>query len=438
MATSTDLETTDAATKAGTGEQADTRQQPRSLLDLPDELLEPILRTAFQFERDEKREGTAVPLSRIMVNKRIWAAGLPLWLERIRFPYLDARYSSTGDAFFGGLLGHSYHWSNVRSVEVQTVNAFPSLAVGTITSFASLSALTITESSKIPRRLTQGLSKLRELMTLTVLGTACLEDVAFDLRKTTIRKLAGSHSAALQQLLQGGKGSQLEELELCVSNLSYYTAIPWRTLRVLRLIGEEDGTVPSSGFDSLLQSLFQAAKLISPLPLLTFELAVGDTSTTSPDRRAARYGVLDYIVRTAAPSFVRLSQLAFVDASSLQKAFPPSVETLELEGSAQMASGDNLEGLHHLLAQFPSIASLTLLGFPFHVKSTSLVADFKTDTFSAFGMRYPAFAALFTFLRKTNVLRFRYRPATEPLELRCTRSRPGKGFTVEVVRVLNK
>ncbi|BGP49840.1 hypothetical protein JCM10450v2_005745 [Rhodotorula kratochvilovae] len=415
-------------------------RRPRSLLDLPDELLTPILRIAFELEHSEERKGTAVPLARIAVNKRVWAIGLPLWLERIRFPALDNRFVSSGDTFFGGLVGHSSLWSHVRSAEIHTVNSYPSLAVGTLSSFASLTSLTIFETSLIPQRLTQALGKLKELRSLSIIGSACLEDVNFDLRKTSIRQLAGSHCAALQQLLQGGKGAALEELELRVSNLSYYTSIPWGSLSALRLTGDPDGTCVYSGIDQFIQSYpADAVQTTStyPPPLVQFELAVGDTTSTTADRRTARYELLTYFGRAAAPSFVKLSQLSFIDASSMKKDFS-SVETLELEGSAQMASGDNLDGLRHLLTLFPSLSSLTLTAFPFHEKSTSLVSDFDSQPFATFGMRYPAFAALFTFLRKTSVLAWRYQPASEPLELRCTRRSRSQTFNHEVVRLLRR
>ncbi|BGP49815.1 hypothetical protein JCM10450v2_005720 [Rhodotorula kratochvilovae] len=403
--------------------KTDTPPRGPSLLDLPDELITLIFRFVYLLERDEKRTGTAIPLDRIRVNKRTFSLAYPMFLQVIRFPNFGA-YRSATDAFFGGMVRQSRYWQHVKRVEIQDVSNNPALTSGTLASLRDLRSLSIVTSDPIPAELTSAIIKLEHLSDLTMTGTSTLQDGDFDLRESSIRRLEGSSGSLIQQMLRYGRGGSLEELVLHCAGLSNYE-IPWQSLRVLRLQGDSHRGVHSHVPGSL-QSLENAISRETPLPLVTFDLSMHDSSAVGTqayaEGQARRVELLSAVLRLSEATQLKLSRLSSCPLFNTLEVFPC----------------DNLEALHSLLSRFSSLTHLTLISLPFHEEHTSLIADHSTRSFAILGLRYPAFAAFLTYVRTTPILTVQYEPDTETLKMLCTRTDRDAEFAVEVVKVLRR
>ncbi|BGP49839.1 hypothetical protein JCM10450v2_005744 [Rhodotorula kratochvilovae] len=393
--------------------KTDSPPKGPSLLDLPDELVTLIFRFVYVLERDEARTGTAAPLKRIRVNKRTFSLAYPVFLEHIGFPLLHAL---SADVFLGGLLQHSRHMTNVKSVKIHNVNRYQNLIAGVLVSFTTLRSLEFADKLAIPACVTSAISQLTNLQSLRLTGDSTFEDRRFTLANTTIRQLTGTMSGAVQQLLGIGTSTTLEVLELQTSDIGVLD----RFLRSIMPLFVVDSPTHNSKARSL----------------RAFELAMDDKQP-SMQPHADRYKFLFNFLALAEPGIIKLSHISKCPILRANESFP-FVRHLVLQGYAPLFSSNNLEALYSLLSRFPFLTHLTLTSFPFHDTRYTLVSDYVDLPYAAFVMRYPIFAALLAFLRTTTILHFEYEPQTELLKLRGTRASTDEDLGVEVIRMLRK
>ncbi|GAA6048316.1 hypothetical protein JCM3770_000945 [Rhodotorula araucariae] len=178
-----------------------------------------------------------------------------------------------------------------------------------------------------------------------------------------------------------------------------------------------------------------------PLPLATFELGMHSSFEVGTpeydERQAVRLRLLHTVLVLADATQLVLTGFASLPFFYAAEVFP-SVRRLDLQGSAELWLTDNLEGIRSLLGCLPRLDQLALTSFFFHAENTTLVAEYGQLPFAAFGLRYPAFAALLTFVRTTSVLDFQYKPEWPPVELRCTRASRDDDFDAEVIWMMRR
>lgn len=139
------------------------------------------------------------------------------------------------DSFFGGLVKLRHHYSHIKSVTIRDCQRTPALTAFVVAALSSLESLTLAtpDGKEIPKQISDAMTKLKRLDTLTILGQEVWYSVC-DLRATPIRRLIATSP---QELLYRGRGVKLHELDILNLNIEQCD-IPWATLKALRLPGE--------------------------------------------------------------------------------------------------------------------------------------------------------------------------------------------------------
>ncbi|GAA5898227.1 hypothetical protein JCM6882_000107 [Rhodosporidiobolus microsporus] len=421
----------EAASTAGEGVEA---SPPTSLLDLPDELLLTIFERVYRLslphpDDDSLRTGSLLPPSTLMVNKRIFEIASPLRPRYLSTPRDPVKL----DRFFPDILSRPHILSLVEHLSTELHMPLPALPSFSLSLFTSLTSLTIcfrdTVSDPanywdaVPRQVTDMLKKLRHLHALKLTGFAPdLEDTSFSLDKDipSLRVLDVESDDVLRTFLVSGS-TRLESLTTRTSGLAIL-AIPWHTLRRVRLVPEG---VQVDEPDDLVQAVQSAAGegIVTVEHLdLDFYIFNGRYSDSWDFERVQ-------IILGALAPFERLKSVAFgLDdrfvwpQTSLQVS---SAEALTLRGPL-ILSQEHTTPLCALVSSFPNLCTLNL-------DDLLRTCDPLVELFSAKQRLGPVWESLLEALKeRTGVRRVRCRVEREKREVRWTRVMEEDAFDAEV------
>ncbi|GAA5837294.1 hypothetical protein JCM9279_005643 [Rhodotorula babjevae] len=409
---------------------AEPTSRATSLLDLPDELLADIFQAVYDSESDNIRHSDQTFFIRIC--KRIYNLALPIWMSHV-----ELRMPSTPGAVTNLVNNvRSSAYAKAKDVVIFcSLQGLPSSVADVLISFPNVKSLrfdtiaTPDADGMIPLRASNVLTMMRSLNQLELDPDVSFEDQAFDLRTTSVRVLV--LDTIDHTMLRHGRGGGLDTLIIDSYTLEG-CAVPWCTLRTLRLRGGAEGII--EGVATILPSL-ETAVGSGPVPLNTFELAIeGHVFPAGFDdvaHRSEQYQVMYTVLQLAKPQVLRVAHVLYSPLGPPARVGPfSSVVKLDLEADISLVDlCRSLDaGLVAFLRLFPSMTDFYLAcsGHP-----NSLVADYIDMSPATFSARHPSFAGLVVLLKTTLVLRFEYRSAVEPLFLRYTRATADDDFTAE-------
>jgi hypothetical protein len=142
--------------------------QPVSLLDLPDELLATIYDQLYHSLRSSAESspvGVCVPLSKLLVNKRIFNIAQPLFFQHLAFP-TDPYAGQTSDEFTAKVLQLPKERSDlITSAQVELSHECPAVQMTALASLHNLEHLVFDTNSAdyVPMYVTDALKKLKKL-----------------------------------------------------------------------------------------------------------------------------------------------------------------------------------------------------------------------------------------------------------------------------------
>ncbi|BGP17963.1 hypothetical protein JCM10213v2_006011 [Rhodosporidiobolus nylandii] len=392
----------------GDGERAP--RSPLSLLDLPDELLALVLAELYESLRsasDGDRDGILVPLSYLLVSKRVCTLGRPLWFRHFTLsPDLD-----TQDRQLSHLLLHQDVLPLIHSLHTEHPRPFGSLHTTIVGMLANLSSLSISfacssgeydETEEVPAAVTSMLKQLGELRYLRLTSYPDLEDDSFSIQPNL---------PALRHLDTGSNSS---------------------TLSVLRLKPEETPDHSVEDPDEFVQRLGNACvdgvfpgplrRLVLDLPsfVLPRPNAVTGFDQTHlqsilehlQSSRFERLDLSDVFTMEWGPCFLRLQ----------------SVKIVALTGTCNLHEADHLHGLHSFLSMFPNLSTLLLEGFSFSASPPQTADAISTLDAVPLALRYASLAVLIIFLHTTAARELRFKAKGEKREMRWRRANEEEDF----------
>ncbi|GAA5931012.1 hypothetical protein JCM10213_003969 [Rhodosporidiobolus nylandii] len=380
----------------GDGERAP--RSPLSLLDLPDELLALVLAELYESLRsasDGDRDGILVPLSYLLVSKRVCTLGRPLWFRHFTLsPDLD-----TQDRQLSHLLLHQDVLPLIHSLHTEHPRPFGSLHTTIVGMLANLSSLSISfacssgeydETEEVPAAVTSMLKQLGELRYLRLTSYPDLEDDSFSIQPNlpALRHLDTGSNSVLESLLGGEEPDSLSALTL-------RTASPG-TISIPRLVLDLPSFVlprPNAvtGFDQThLQSILEHLQ----------------------SSRFERLDLSDVFTMEWGPCFLRLQ----------------SVKIVALTGTCNLHEADHLHGLHSFLSMFPNLSTLLLEGFSFSASPPQTADAISTLDAVPLALRYASLAVLIIFLHTTAARELRFKAKGEKREMRWRRANEEEDF----------
>ncbi|GAA5898297.1 hypothetical protein JCM6882_000123 [Rhodosporidiobolus microsporus] len=424
-----------AESTAGEGvESSRLASPPTSLLDLPDELLASVFDQVWESLRpkqNDERVGILVPLSHILVNKRIFAVARPLWFRHLTTPddYDDH------DRFLSNLLRRRDLHPLVHSLHTEYPDQFPALHSSVIGLLSNLSSLFISfENSAgdndavdyLPTCLTDMLRTLNKLQRLRVIAWAGLENEDFHVVRNlnSLQHLDIDGLDMPPDLLSGG-ASQLTMLTIRSSILP---VVPWASLKRLAL-RPYAGEIYAP--DQLIESLEAVGQ--NQLPLQHLVLAFSGTFETDEESFAFHRGRFAKILELLQQAHLERLDLADVYELKWEAAVirVPSLKVLSLKGVLLIHGKNDLAHLNNFLSMFPCLRALHLEGFTFTPGPARAASALSSLSPVSLAIEFPHLFSLLFLLRSTKVLEFRLRGYGEAREVRWTRNEETEEFARE-------
>ncbi|BGP17972.1 hypothetical protein JCM10213_003979 [Rhodosporidiobolus nylandii] len=429
------IEVDDGGREGGAGGRRtaeEASRTPPSLLDLPDELLEKVFRLLYASllpeDLSDTPNGLAVPVSHILVTKRIHRVALPIWLSA-----MCGGTESSLAALLANLSEDRAKAVHVRQLKVclPKVSSLTSHAISTLSNLSSLS-ISFTDNNYLPPsfvRMLRCLVNLRHLDIADYPAGPLDLDIARDVPSLRVLSVLGLDISS--QVFKG----RLDSL----SHLILRTTMPdgldrvWPSVPHLTL-APEDGDYDDAG-DFL--SLLEHATTSDPSPFLRTRRVSFKARTTrlvSNDTRLFTCTHLHASLELLRSSPVEHLDLFFVDSLdwAVYPAAFPSLRFLTLDGSCKLYEEANLTYLPSLFTLFPSLESLHLRGFAFSPTAGESASLSLTPPHAVpFALRFPFLAAMLSYLASMGLLNFRCRTGDGRRELRWTRPKREEDFECE-------
>ncbi|BGP36709.1 hypothetical protein JCM10449v2_000610 [Rhodotorula kratochvilovae] len=404
----------------------------RSLLDLPDELLQSIWRHLYESLMPDsamKKAGRYVSMDLIVINHRIFDLAFPIWTSRVTVPAL----ASEQGGFLSRLLFCSSS-SNITHLSISLSDTAPTLSLAVLVQLGTLEFLDLrllpgnTTIGREPRSdvatIVNGLiHEQHNLKRIRFEEAGKLPDDCFSLQDAPhVEELRANDRPWLRGALSGG-APNLRVLTLQGPDADFAELeIPWQTLDELGLYTLRHISNP----ESLVQAL-QGCPVDTVLRCLRLRL---DRFPQLPPLDYPSWG--HKILAAAAAVSVREIRIyrlsAFRWASSGIQL--PSVTEVALRGTCDYSTGDTLRHLSNFLAMFPNLAKLSLVGGRFASTTGSTAArDIIGIDEATLCLTYPHLRSFVAFIQiSTGILNFRYRGSDEAEFVRWTRANRREDF----------
>ncbi|BGP32973.1 hypothetical protein JCM10296v2_004760 [Rhodotorula toruloides] len=382
------------------GSQETTIPRRISLDSLPTEILSTILTqvyTMYALDGWHDRHLLA-PLKIILLNKRIFEVGRPIWFFAFAIPESRAK-----DPIIQNIVAH------------RDLSRHARLLVASASTMPFLTHLTVSyDNPDGCQPFFDGLRILRHLRFLKVntlaRASTALDDFALDLDVPSLRELdiadleideygsdaddSGSddENDPVAVLLRGlNKLARLRLPHL----VAYGIDIPWRTLQELELLQELSKNAVAYSLQSVKRH---------PTAIVMERIRLQLNSWH--DEQLSVAGIFDFL--RALSRGGKLSRIHF-DMGAVPE-IPPSftfrtVQTLVLFGPVTVSKETELDRLQSSLAVFPSVTSLKLRNFRFAGGSSDGGATIAATDAATLSTAYPQLDALLKWLEQTDVVR---------------------------------